>query len=227
MLWLIAGTVVKSKQLSNPLKRCSWLSESCHSFWISFSNTIRWFSQLDIYWLHTKLLYRIIFTSGTCISNISRESFQSLWHLSLEQLQSAGQISSFYFHQTALECIKDILPFISTADRSAYRRNLAMIFSQLWNHKSFTSRRIMTANFSRLKRYFIAGFGLWLLLLFGVSRMFLLTENGDGSIPILARQTDGSRASVEEVARINTALQKIQKLQKENDILNMRLRDLR
>ncbi|GAU93909.1 hypothetical protein RvY_05772 [Ramazzottius varieornatus] len=86
---------------------------------------------------------------------------------------------------------------------------------------------MMSAHFSRLKRYFIAGVGVWLLILFGVSRMFLLSDVSDELIPRLARQTDGRKSSADEAARIDTVLEKIEKLQKQNDVLNMRLRNLR
>ncbi|XP_055332676.1 alpha-(1,6)-fucosyltransferase-like [Paramacrobiotus metropolitanus] len=83
------------------------------------------------------------------------------------------------------------------------------------------------ANFSRFKRYLLIGLGLWFVMLFGISRMFIVTDlNSDGNGTDLEKLL-GKNAPPEEVQKIKSALERIDKLQKQNDNLQRRLQDLR
>ncbi|OQV14953.1 Alpha-(1,6)-fucosyltransferase [Hypsibius exemplaris] len=85
----------------------------------------------------------------------------------------------------------------------------------------------MVANYTQLKRFVAVGVALWFLMLFGLSRMFLSSESDSEHVGKSLEQVLGRIATAGEKQQFKTAMDKIEKLQQQNDILQRRLQDLR
>ena len=87
----------------------------------------------------------------------------------------------------------------------------------------------MLARGAQLKKIVLLCVVLWFLMLFGLSRMFLVSDatlessGGEKSL----EHTLGKSVSPEELRKIKLCLEKIERLQKQNELLQKRLEELK
>lgn len=83
-------------------------------------------------------------------------------------------------------------------------------------------------SYPRVKKWLLIGVALWFFLLFGMSRMFMTTDfDGDTTLDYTLQKLMGKNASPEDLKKIRSALEKIEILQNQNEILQKKLFDLR
>lgn len=86
----------------------------------------------------------------------------------------------------------------------------------------------MGSRSTQLKKIVVLCIVLWFLMLFGLSRMFFVSDatlNDDGEK--IVEKAFGKNVSPEELRKIKLCLGKIERLQQQNDLLQKRLEELK